>query len=215
MALSISLFRSFLWLLSACIISGAPHQDSHDQSVPVDKRQGGATFAITGVQTGLGPDGSPPERLEIRTLRENNAQWNLYLLGLNKLQSTDQSERTSYYQMAGIHGRPFIPWDGVAITSGQGGAYCPHSTNLFATWHRPYLALYEQALYDIVQDIARTFTGDDADEYASAASTFRIPYWDWAASPPAGQSVLPPPVSGSPWIQLTLTNGTIVVRRSI
>lgn len=46
-----------------------------------------------------------PQRLEIRQLQKDPAQWDLYLLALRKLQVIDQKERTSYYQLAGIHGR--------------------------------------------------------------------------------------------------------------
>ena len=48
---------------------------------------------------------------------------------------------------AGIHGRPFIAWDGVnPATPGAGDSatgYCTHGNTLFPTWHRPYLALFE------------------------------------------------------------------------
>ena len=73
---------------------------------------------------------------------------------------TSQSDPLSYYQIAGkflttslfhitliltpgIHGRPYLPWDGVGTAPGDGGGYCTHTSNLFLTWHRPYLALYE------------------------------------------------------------------------
>lgn len=35
----------------------------------------------------------------------------------------------------------------------------------------------------------------------AAAKTFRIPYWDWAAGPPAGQSIFP----GSLWNSTAIT----------
>ncbi len=41
----------------------------------------------------------------------------------------------------GIHGRPFVAWDGVNGPYEKG--YCTHSSILFPTWHRPYLALFE------------------------------------------------------------------------
>lgn len=105
----------------------------------------GATVAITGLQNGNGADGSVPYRVEIRDLQQNADQWNLYLLALYMMQqSTAQTYELSYYQIAGIHGRPFIPWDGVAASSGdQNNGYCAHSMALFTTWHRPYLALFE------------------------------------------------------------------------
>jgi tyrosinase len=40
---------------------------------------------------------------------------------------------------------PYKAWDGVEGLSdfGSFGGYCTHSSVLFLTWHRPYLALYE------------------------------------------------------------------------
>lgn len=165
-----------------------------------------AFLSITGVQSGRAGNGTPPPRLEIRKLRENNAQWNLYLLGLNEFYyAKQQTEKTSYYQVAGIHGRPFTAWDNVPFGNGLGGGYCPHSSTLFPTWHRPYLALYEQTLYDIIQDVAKTF---NSAEYTQAAQTFRVPYWDWAADVPKGKHVLPDTISGSAYIVLTVPKGT-------
>lgn len=40
-----------------------------------------------------------------------------------------------------------------------------------------------------------------------AALSWRHPYWDWAAAPPAGQSVYPSSLS-SPTINVTMPNGT-------
>ena len=47
---------------------------------------------------------------------------------------------------AGIHGRPYRPWGGVAGDNDvQGGwqGYCTHTSILFGPWHRPFLALFE------------------------------------------------------------------------
>jgi len=41
----------------------------------------------------------------------------------------------------GIHGRPFVAWDGVTGPYQRG--YCTHGSILFPIWHRPYLALLE------------------------------------------------------------------------
>lgn len=49
--------------------------------------------------------------------------------------------------------------------------------------HRPYLSLYEQLLYAVVQDIASKFTGSNKAKYVAAAKDFRMPYYDWAALP--------------------------------
>lgn len=44
----------------------------------------------------------------------------------------------------GIHGYPLVDWDGSHSSDGnlQVG-YCPHSSNLFGPWHRPYLSVFE------------------------------------------------------------------------
>lgn len=90
-----------------------------------------------------------PLRRELRDLQKNYPdQFNLLVLGLKSLEGQDETKLTSYYQIAGVHGMPYKPWDGVdsntdwQSTSGFGG-YCTHSSILFLTWHRPYLALYE------------------------------------------------------------------------
>ncbi len=65
------------------------------------KRQASDIFITSGVHTGTGPNGSPPLRLEIRDLERDPVAWTLYILGLDFLQYTDQSEMLSWYQIAG------------------------------------------------------------------------------------------------------------------
>lgn len=51
----------------------------------------------------------------------------------------------SFFQIGGIHGRPYEDWNG-AIASDNAGkyqGYCTHGTTLFPTWHRPYVLLLE------------------------------------------------------------------------
>ena len=62
------------------------------------KRQGGI-FSVLGV----GPltDNTVQARLEIRELENHKDQWNVFLLGLRRLQGVRQDEKTSYYQIAG------------------------------------------------------------------------------------------------------------------
>jgi tyrosinase len=39
----------------------------------------------------------------------------------------DESDMLSYFQVAGIHGLPFIPWNNVsAVSDWQWGGYCTH-----------------------------------------------------------------------------------------
>lgn len=68
----------------------------------------------------------------------------LYIQGLAAFQAEDQSELLSYYQIAGIHGRPYAAWDNVNGPQGDyATGYCTHDSILFPVWHRPYLALFE------------------------------------------------------------------------
>ncbi|KAH8653928.1 tyrosinase precursor [Tricladium varicosporioides] len=148
-------------------------------------------------------DGSVPLRLEIRELQNKHAdQWNLYLLGLDAFKKVDEKSDLSYYGIAGIHGRPYRPWGGVKGTNNPGWqGYCTHTSILFASWHRPYLALFEQTLYAIIQNVASQFPAETKARYQQAAVTFRIPYWDWAATPPNGDSYFPNSV-GAPTINV-------------
>ncbi|EWC43938.1 hypothetical protein DRE_01290 [Drechslerella stenobrocha 248] len=133
------------------------------------------------------PTGPAPVRREFRDFERDIPALNLYLMGLNRLMAKSQDDVTSYFQIAGIHGRPFVTWDGVTGGNNNGG-YCTHADILFLTWHRPYLALYEGALYAEVQKIASEFTTAEAAVYQESAKNWRMPYWDWArynASVPA------------------------------
>ena len=49
--------------------------------------------------------------------------------------------------------------------------------------------------------------GELRDNYTAAASTLRVPYWDWAMTPPSGQNSLPDSVA-QPTITVTTPNGT-------
>lgn len=54
------------------------------------------------------------------------------------------------------------------------------------------LNLYQQILYGHIQFIATLYeTEDERVRYTAAARRFRIPYWDWANTPEAGDGVYP------------------------
>ncbi|KAH6853853.1 hypothetical protein B0I37DRAFT_440944 [Chaetomium sp. MPI-CAGE-AT-0009] len=147
-------------------------------------------------------------RQEIRQVEKDQELWTLYILGLSMLQYTDQASPMSYYGLAGIHGMPHQSWGGVEpITGNENTGYCAHSSVLFPTWHRPYMALYEQALHELIQMIATFWPDDERQRYESAARRFRLPYWDWAATPPSGESVLPMSIGGHPYIDVNGPNG--------
>ena len=116
-------------------------------------------LAITGPQGGVNiATGQRPFRQEFSTFKNSGAAFDLYILSLQRFQQQNQSALLSYYQVAGdvplhvsniwiltndqgIHGRPFIAWDNVQGYFQAG--YCTHSSILFPSWHRPYMALFE------------------------------------------------------------------------
>lgn len=57
-----------------------------------------SSLPLTGVHN---LDGSTGLRREIRDLETDPTTWNLYLLGLDFMQSLDQSQMNSWYQIAG------------------------------------------------------------------------------------------------------------------
>ncbi|KAI1848861.1 hypothetical protein JX266_005289 [Neoarthrinium moseri] len=132
----------------------------------------------------------PPVRMEVRDMIKTQPdQWNLYLLGLERFQkSVAENMPLSYFQIAGIHGLPYVKWPNqnwnkMTQVSGRTefGGFCTHSSILFLPWHRPYLALFEAELYKHVNAIANEFGDNERKaDYVKAAKTFRMPYWDWA-----------------------------------
>jgi tyrosinase len=107
---------------------------------------------------------------------------------------------------SGIHGAPFGPWDNV---EGNGVAgYCPHLSNLFGTWHRPYLALFEQVLHDRAVDIANEYPEGEARQNAlKIAHKVRLPFWDWALDPTDDQGAMPASLRRIS-VTITLPDGT-------
>ena len=161
-----------------------------------------------GVTTGVVLPGAVPRmRKEIDEFIKDADCFNLYLLALidlERLPGTHKNEYYgtrrpewdapfSYFQVAGIHGKPFAPWDGVTqeslgIRRHQGddavhqpsvqAGYCSHSSDLFPTWHRAYLAMYEQTVFLQMVSIAKAFPPQYQTRYIKACEGFGIPYWD-------------------------------------
>ncbi|KAH9827831.1 Di-copper centre-containing protein [Teratosphaeria destructans] len=117
----------------------------------------------------------------------------------------------SYYQIAGIHGAPYIPWEGVdrcpqcAITG-----YCCHASTLFPTWHRLYVVLFEQALQIHALIIAQQFQGEDQQRYTAIAMELRMAYWDWAAPMKPGENAIPT-LFTDPTVNVTTPNGPQII----
>lgn len=200
---------ALLWLLTfICLFAptwSLLHHEGTGVSSQLARRQQ-PNVAITGLTSG----GVQP-RLEIRQLQQNEAQWNVFLLGLARFQATNQTNLTSYYQIAGIHGRPYIPWDNVGPAPNLTfPGFCTHVSNIFLTWHRPYLALFEQTLYQHIIEAVQEFPyGRERRIFMKAAQTWRLPYWDWATTP-TGSTAFPTSLS-SPTVTVYVPGGTAVI----
>ncbi|KAF3035065.1 hypothetical protein E8E11_001062 [Didymella keratinophila] len=236
------LFAFFAFLqFTAALGHGAHHQhharhsDSSNDAIlkrQIDEiadslvaRQSSGYTAITGVcSTSTGSDGTcnsngrvSAPRLEIRQLAQNADQWNLYLLGMERFQAKDKNDRLSYYQVVGVHGRPFVTWNNFPTPLVNQAGFCPHAMTLFGSWHRPYLAIFEQALYQSIQEVIDTFPQSQRSRWQQAASTLRMPYWDWAqdggsatvptqirdqtvtVTKPSGRTTIPNPLYSYSW----------------
>ncbi|KAJ8091668.1 hypothetical protein AAF712_005919 [Marasmius tenuissimus] len=146
-------------------------------------------YVVTGAKGGQTQGADAPNRLEINDFVKNDAYLSLYVQALQSISSKSQSEIDSFFQIGGIHGLPYVSWDGsggqAADPNGWRG-YCMHGDVLFPTFHRPYMILIEQAIQAEAVKIAATYTVD-AQRFKDAAQSLRQPYWDWARNsvPPA------------------------------
>jgi tyrosinase len=162
------------------------------------------TYPISGIPV---PSGSPiPMRQEIDAWSQNpdNAiQVSLFVQALTRFQKISFKDQLSYYQVAGIHGFPVVPWDGV-----PGGFYCSHNRITFPTWHRPYMLLYEQRIYEtMLEVISDTVPPADQELWRLSAASWRLPYWDWAAKQPYIQNYGVPHIFTQETIDIVLPLG--------
>jgi tyrosinase len=69
----------------------------------------------------------------------------------------------------------------------------------------------QQILYSHIVAVVNEFpAGPTRSRYALAAMSWRHPYWDWAAEPSDGNSVLPTSIT-SKTVTVTLPNGTSTI----
>ncbi|KAF7295866.1 Tyrosinase [Mycena chlorophos] len=171
---------------------------------PIPLMTDSGTFTISGAQ------GGTPNRLEIHNFVKNTQFFSLYIQALQQISSESQSALTSFFSIAGIHGLPYVPWDNSggaqAVDDNNGGweGYCTHGNVLFPTFHRPFVALFEQAIQTAAIQIASAYTVNGS-AFRTAAQQLRQPYWDWAAN------ALPPPeVISLDEVNITVADGSIV-----
>jgi tyrosinase len=141
-------------------------------------------------------------RLEINDFVKNDYHFSLYVMALRSFFEKDEPDFRSYFGVAGIHGRPYIPWGGAKGQSQWAfGGYCVHGSVLFPTWHRPYLALFEQLIQQNAMVHAQLHTVDTGG-WAKAALDLRLPYWGWEKG-----TVLPDVIIDSPTVTITDYSG--------
>ncbi|PFH61469.1 hypothetical protein XA68_17300 [Ophiocordyceps unilateralis] len=151
-------------------------------------------YPITGVKV---DNGTLPIRRNIDDLAEEKGpQWDLYIQSLSFMYEMDSDDAVSYFQIAGIHGWPYIEWNntGAGNPNSPWPGYCPHGEPIFLPWHRAYVVLYEQSLVETAKQIASQYPEDQRKEYLEAANSLRAPYWDWAATSQVPGATLPPTV---------------------
>lgn len=79
---------------------------------------------------------------------------------------------------------------------------------MFGSWHRPYLALFEQILHDRAVDIANEYpVGPARDNAVETANRVRLPFWDWAIDPPNADGNIPSSLR-RPMVTVTNPDGT-------
>jgi tyrosinase len=112
--------------------------------------------------------------------------------------------------ITGVHGRPFVTWNNFPTPLLNQAGFCPHSNTLFGSWHRPYLAVFEQALYQSVQEVIATFPAGQQQRWRNAAATLRMPYWDWAMDPGSNQGTVPNAIRDQT-VTVTKPNGRVTI----
>ncbi|KAI0822060.1 tyrosinase [Trametes gibbosa] len=156
----------------------------------------------TGCVGGSTVDAMAPNRIEINDFVKDEKMFSLYVQALQAMMDTPQDDPRSFFQIASIHGLPYMPWNGVGEDyPGEAAGYCTHGSILFPTWHRPYVALYEQILQKHAVRIAQKYIFDECCWRQTAAS-LRQPFWDWAKN-----AVPPPEVISMEWITIVTPDG--------
>lgn len=120
---------------------------------------------------------------------EESIHVSLFIRALQRFYDRPYRDRLSYFQVAGINGYPGdLPWDNSADPAHtrkgwMHKVYCTHNMITFPTWHRPYMALFERALGDLMGEVIESlgfFRDADKQAWIDAAAERRLPYWDWA-----------------------------------
>ncbi|KGQ04482.1 Tyrosinase [Beauveria bassiana D1-5] len=138
--------------------------------------QTSASVIVTGPRVDPNAPSVPPRRSIVDFYATGGPQWDLYIQALGAMQAADATDPESYFQISGIHGKPFAEYDGTGPmnTSGWAG-YCPHM----------------QTLVSHARKIAVQYPEEHRSKYIEAADTLRSPFWDWATDRAVPQATVP------------------------
>ncbi|KIJ48608.1 hypothetical protein M422DRAFT_247459 [Sphaerobolus stellatus SS14] len=159
---------------------------------------------ITGATPRPPPGTVVNPRIEIATFIRDIRQFSLYVQALQALYDEPRENVASYWQISGVHGMPYVDWNG---SPSGGSGYCVHGTDLFPTWHRSYVVLFEQEVQRHALRIASTYTHDQL-TWEQAAASLRQPYWGWDEI----ATVVPPAqIISSPTVRIIGPNSPLKV----
>jgi tyrosinase len=180
---------------------------------------GYASAQVTPVITRGATTGGVQPRKNLNDLcAVNGPERTLYFRAVKRMQDADMNTALSWFQVAAIHGRPFMNWvEDDHSRSGTDRGYCLHTDIGFLPWHRAYIALYEQSLVNYAIQIANEYPASVRSTYVAAAQRLRAPFWDWAAdynipACAAASSISVYVPGGSSVVQQTMTNPLLSFR---
>jgi tyrosinase len=78
------------------------------------------------------------------------------------------------------------------------------AVDTFPTWHRPYVALYEQFVATHFATVIQDYSEPLFTSLTNSAKVWRLPYWEWAANPSI------PPEWRNAMINIWGTDGSVV-----
>nr|XP_036585377.1 tyrosinase precursor [Colletotrichum truncatum]KAF6795274.1 tyrosinase precursor [Colletotrichum truncatum] len=213
-----------IWMsiILATITAAAPYSSTYNYGFDAGnlvKRQTQQPIIVSRLPS---INGTVPARPEIREMKQNPYKWNLFLLSMSMLQYTDQNDQLSWKVFMA-----FLSPRGMASQAPQGlmtevtAPTClscfRHGTAFIFLFMRlddslpvpryNLLTPRQQVIFRLIQMIASWFTDPiERAVYRAAATEFRIPYWDWAMTPPPGESTFMPEFE-APGIQVYGPNG--------
>ncbi|ROV96372.1 hypothetical protein VPNG_09068 [Cytospora leucostoma] len=149
----------------------------------------GNAYGITGIPKSLNEN--IPVRKDVdewyheqTTTGGGRIQPTLFTEALAEIQQRPLTADTSYFRLAGIHAATYAGWDGFDNPKEQKDrSFCVHNDSTFPTWHRVYVTLFEQVVYEAMIkfiDAASDVTPEMRSDWREEAERWRLPYWDFA-----------------------------------